>query len=49
MKIFEQKMKVFEKEMEVYEKEIEKSSAEYYINGEKVSKEEVEKNVQGEI
>ena len=49
MKIFEQKMKVFEKEMEVYEKEIEKSSAEYYINGEKVSKEEVEKTQTNEI
>ena len=49
MKIFEQKMKVFEKEMEVYEKEIEKSSAEYYINGEKVSKEEVEKIQTNEI
>ena len=49
MKIFEQKMKVFEKEMEVYEKEIEKSSAEYYINGEKVSKEEVEKMQTDEI
>ena len=49
MKIFEQKMKVFEKEMEVYEKEIEKSSAEYYINGEKVSKEEVEKMQTNEI
>ena len=49
MKIFEQKMKVFEKEMEVYEKEIEKSSAEYYINGEKVSKEEVEKMQTEEI
>ena len=49
MKIFEQKMKVFEKEMEVYEKEIEKSSNEYYINGEKVSKEEVEKIQTNEI
>ena len=49
MKIFEQKMKVFEKEMEVYEREIEKSSAEYYINGEKVSKEEVEKTQTNEI
>jgi len=49
MKIFEQKMKVFEKEIEVYEKEIEKSSAEYYINGEKVSKEEVEKIQTNEI
>ncbi|HLO73061.1 MAG TPA: M56 family metallopeptidase [Flavobacterium sp.] len=49
MKIFEQKMKVFEKEMEVYEKEIEKSSAEYYINGEKVSKEDVEKMQTDEI
>jgi beta-lactamase regulating signal transducer with metallopeptidase domain len=42
MKIFEEKMKVFEKEMEVYQKHIEKSSVEYYINGEKVSKEELE-------
>ncbi len=49
MKIYEQKMKVFEKEIEVYEKEIEKSSNEYYINGEKVSKEDVEKMQTNEI
>ena len=48
MKVFEQKMKVFEKEMEVYQKNIEEST-EYYINGEKVSKEEVEKINANEI
>ncbi|WP_288983600.1 M56 family metallopeptidase [uncultured Flavobacterium sp.] len=48
MKVFEQKMKVFEKEMEAYQKSIEEST-EYYINGEKVSQEEVEKINTNEI
>ena len=48
MKIFEQKMKVFEKEMEVYQKKLE-ASTEYYINGEKVTKEEVDKIQPNEI
>ena len=48
MKVFEQKMKAFEKEMEVYQKNIEEST-EYYINGEKVTKEEVEKINANEI
>jgi exonuclease VII small subunit len=48
MKVFEEKMKVFEKEMEVYQKKLE-ASTEYYINGEKVTKEEVDKIQPNEI
>jgi len=48
MKVFEEKMKVFEKEMEVYQKKLE-ASTEYYINGEKVTKEEVDKMQPNEI
>ncbi|WP_297869672.1 M56 family metallopeptidase [uncultured Flavobacterium sp.] len=48
MKVFEEKMKVFEKEMEVYQKKLEVST-EYYINGEKVTKEEVDKMQPNEI
>ena len=48
MKVFEEKMKIFEKEMEVYQKKLE-ASTEYYINGEKVTKEEVDKIQPNEI
>lgn len=48
MKVFEEKMKVFEKEMEVYQKKLE-ASTEYYINEEKVTKEEVDKMQPNEI
>ncbi len=48
MKVFEEKMKVFEKEMEIYQKKLE-ASTEYYINGEKVTKEEVDKMQPNEI